>query len=152
MRMFMWGLRKISIMRTVRLKKIVEKDFDIWDPKIHGPRNYLQSFYVAALIEECGTEKHYPLANFQNGIPKNMILSYKDTMDYGTPVSSSDSEMASKENKNRRSMFEKKMNMHFYSLKIDDDALFKNMSKRPAFVLRPLKSMLNFEVDRLSLQ
>ena len=29
----------------------VEKDFDIWDPRIHGPRNYLQSFYVDDLIE-----------------------------------------------------------------------------------------------------
>ena len=47
-----------------------EKYFEIWDPKIHGPRNYLQSFYVAALIEERGTEKHYPLAMFQNGISK----------------------------------------------------------------------------------
>ena len=22
----------------------IEKDFDSWDPKIHGPRNYIQSF------------------------------------------------------------------------------------------------------------
>ena len=43
------------------------------------------------------------------------------------------------------------MNMSSYSLEMDDDALFKNRSKRPAFVLRPLRSMLNFEVDRLSL-
>ena len=28
----------------------VEKYFDSWDPKIHGPRNYLQGFYVAAHI------------------------------------------------------------------------------------------------------
>ena len=42
--------------------------------------------------------------------------------------------------------------MHFYSITIDDDALFKNSSKRPAFVLRPLRSMLNYEVDRLSFQ
>ena len=41
-----------------------EKDFDSWDPKIHGPRNYLQSFYVADLIEQCGTNKHYPLEMF----------------------------------------------------------------------------------------
>ena len=46
----------------------VEKDFESWDPKSHGPCNYLQSFYVAALIEECGTEKYYPLAMFRNGI------------------------------------------------------------------------------------
>ena len=30
----------------------VEKDFESWDPKIHGPLNYLQSFYVDALIDE----------------------------------------------------------------------------------------------------
>ena len=42
--------------------------------------------------------------------------------------------------------------MHFYSLKIDYDALFNNRSKRPSFVLSPLKSMLNFQVGRLSLQ
>ena len=59
--------------------------------------------------------------------------------------------MASKVKKNRRSTFEK-MNMHFYSLKIDDDELFKNMLKRPVSIISPLKSMLNFEVDRLSLQ
>ena len=30
----------------------VEKYFESWDPKIHGPSNYLHSFYVAALIVE----------------------------------------------------------------------------------------------------
>ena len=44
------------------------------------------------------------------------------------------------------------MNMHGYSFKINDDALFKNRSKKPAFLLTPLKSMLNFKVDRLSIQ
>ena len=46
----------------------VEKDFYSWDPKIYGPRNYLQSFYVAALIDKYGTTKHYLLAMFQNSI------------------------------------------------------------------------------------
>ena len=44
-----------------------EKDFDIWDPKNHGPRNYLQIFYVATLNDKYGTNNHYPLALFQNG-------------------------------------------------------------------------------------
>ena len=56
---------------------VVEKYFETWDPKIHGPRNYLQSFYVAALIDEFGTNKHYPLAMFRNGIYKNTISYYK---------------------------------------------------------------------------
>ena len=60
--------------------------------------------------------------------------------------------MASKVKKNRRSVFEKKVKMHCYSVKAEDDALSNNSSKIPAFVLRPLKSMLNYEVDRLSLQ
>ena len=46
----------------------VEKHFDSWDPQIHDPRNYLQSFNVAALIDKCGTNKHYLLAMFRNVI------------------------------------------------------------------------------------
>ena len=42
--------------------------------------------------------------------------------------------------------------MNFYFIKAEDDALFKNRPKISNFVLRPLNSMLNFEVDRLSLQ
>ena len=45
-----------------------DKRFDSWNPKIHGPRNYLQSFYVAALINKYWTKKHYPHAMFLNGI------------------------------------------------------------------------------------
>ena len=73
-----------------------EKYFESWDPKIHGPCNYLQSFYVAALIQEYGNENHYPLAMFRNGISKDTRSSYKGTMNDGTPLLSSDSEIASK--------------------------------------------------------
>ena len=104
----------------------VEKYFDSWDPKIHGPRNYLQIFYVAALIEECGNTKHYPLAMFRNGIPKKIRSSYKGMMENGIPLSSSDSEMASEEKKNCCSKFKIEMKMHCYSLKNQDDALIKN--------------------------
>ena len=54
----------------------VEKDFESWDPKIHGPCNYIQGFYVAAIIDKCSTNNHYPLAMFRNGIPKNKRSSY----------------------------------------------------------------------------
>ena len=47
---------------------IVEKYFHSLDTQIHGPRNCLQSFYVADFIEECGTNKNYPLSMFRNGI------------------------------------------------------------------------------------
>ena len=78
-------------MPTVRQFFLFEKYFKSWDPKIHGPRNYLQSFYVAALIDKCGTNKHDPLENFRNGIYKKTISSYKVTMNYLTPLMSSDS-------------------------------------------------------------
>ena len=32
----------------------VEENLDSWHPKTHGPRNYLQSFYLACLIHKCG--------------------------------------------------------------------------------------------------
>ena len=50
------------------LEFFVEKFFDVWDSEIHGPRNYLQSFYLAALIQKCGEKKHYPFAEIRNGI------------------------------------------------------------------------------------
>ena len=46
----------------------VERDFDGWDPKIHGPHNYLQSFCVADIIDKCGNANNYTLAMFRNGI------------------------------------------------------------------------------------
>ena len=73
-------------------------------------------------------------------------------MNDGTPLSSSNSEMASKAKKNRRDTFENKTKTHCYSLRTQNDALFKNRSEISAFVLKPLKSMINFDVDRLSLQ
>ena len=50
-------------------------------------------------------------------------------MDDGTPSSCSDSEMAYKVKKNPRYTFKIKTKMHFYSLKNQDDALFKNSYK-----------------------
>ena len=70
-----------------------EKYFDNWDPKIHSPHEYLYSFYVASLINKYGTTKHYTLAIFRNGIPKNMRSSGRDKMNDGIPSSSSDSSM-----------------------------------------------------------
>ena len=67
-------------------------------------------------------------------------------------MSYSDSEIASKVNKNHSSTFKIQIKIHSYSLKIDDGALFNNGSKIPSFVISPLKSVLNFEVYRLSLQ
>ena len=108
----------------------VEKDFKSWDPKIHGPCNHLQGFYVAALIGKYGTNKYYPLAIFINGILKKTGSSYKGTMNNRTLLSYSDSEMASKIKKsfvkNCHATFDKKMKLNCHALKLDDDDLFKN--------------------------
>ena len=49
---------------TIPTYFFVEKYFDSWDPKIHGPHNYLQIFYVASLMDKYGTTKHCPLVMF----------------------------------------------------------------------------------------
>ena len=62
----MWILGRIFIIPTVCHNIFfVEKDFNNWDVQIHCPRNYLQIFYVAALIEEYGTNNNYPLVIFE---------------------------------------------------------------------------------------
>ena len=44
----------------------VEENLVSWHPKTYGPRNYLQSFYLAALIHKCGGGKQYPYAEIRN--------------------------------------------------------------------------------------
>ena len=81
---------------------------------------------------------------------------YKGTMNDGTTSLSSDCEMASKIKKsfvkNFHATFDNKMRFNCHALKLDDDDLFKNSSKRPTFFKRPFLTMINFEVDRISLQ
>ena len=77
----------------------VEKYFDGWDSIVHGPCNYLQSFYVAAFINKCGTTKHHPLEMFLNGIRKNTRSSVTENMDDVIPSSYSDSAMTPKKKK-----------------------------------------------------
>ena len=73
-------------------------------------------------------------------------------MDDVIPLSSYDSAMTPKKKKNQRSTFKIQMKKHCLSLKSKDDELFKIRSKIPAFVLNPLKDMLNLVVYRISLQ
>ena len=89
---------------------------------------------------------------FQNGITKKTRYSYKGTMDDGTPPSYSDSKMASEEKKNCLSTFGKKLKYIVILLKIRMMHCLRIGKKRPAFLIGPSKIMLNFEVDRLSLQ
>ena len=69
----------------------------------------------------------------------------------GTPLSSSDSEMASKIKKrfvkNCHATFDKTMKFNCISLKMDDGDQFKNRSKRPTFVIKQFLTMPNSSVD-----
>ena len=43
----------------------VEENLDSWHPKNHGPQNYLQSFYLAALIHKCGEKNNTHFLRFE---------------------------------------------------------------------------------------
>ena len=73
-------------------------------------------------------------------------------MDNGIPSLSSDSAMTSKEKKNHRATVKIQIKIHFLSLKEKYDTLFKIGSKRPAFEIKPLRSMLNLVIHRISLR
>ena len=94
-----------------------EKCCDSWDPKTHSAHNYLHIFNVAAIIDKCGTKKHYPLEIFRNGISKKTGSSVTGKMDYGIPLSSSDSAMTSKKKINRRAAFKIQIKNIVYLLK-----------------------------------
>ena len=47
------------------IKFFVEENLDSWHPKTHGPRNYLQSFYLAALIHKCGKKNNIHLQSIE---------------------------------------------------------------------------------------
>ena len=53
---------------------------------------------------------------------------------------------------NYHATFDRKMKFNFHALKLDDDGRFKNRLKRPTFFIKPFSTMLNLEVDRISLQ
>ena len=139
-------------MSSVRQYLFGEKYSESWDPKIHGPHNYLQIFYVAAIIDKRRTTKHDPLEIYRNGITKYTRSSVTGTMNDGIPSTSSDSSMTSKRKNNSRDTFKFQMKNHCLSLKALDDELFRNNSEQPGIVLNPLKAMLNHEVDISSLR
>ena len=103
-----------------------EKYFESWYLKIHSPTNYIQSFYVAALIYKCGTTKHYPRAIYLNDISNETGSSVTGKIDDVFPSSHSDSATISNRNKNLRDMFQSQMKKHCLSIKAQDDTLFRN--------------------------
>ena len=50
----------------------VGENFDSWYPKTHGSRNYLQSFYLAALIQKSGKKNNIHMQTFE------MLVQQKD--------------------------------------------------------------------------
>ena len=154
MRKLMWILWKTCIIPNVRQNIFLLRKIS----RVGVPKSTVLViiFRVFMWSLSCGTNKNHPLAMFRNGIYKKKRSSYKGTMNNGTPLSSFDSEMTSKIQKrfvkNCHANFDKKMKFNCLSLKIDDDELFKNTSKRPTFVLIPFLTMLNLEVDKISLQ
>ena len=91
------------------IKVFVQKNFDNWHPKTHGPRNYLQSFYFAALIQKCGGGKNYPYAEFRNiSSRKRTRSSHQESDNNGTSSLSSDNETTPKFDNSFRTNFNAK--------------------------------------------
>ena len=139
------------------LEFFVEENFDIWDPKIHGPRNYLQSFYLAALIQKCGVKNSLFICRYSKWyLKKKKTSSYNERMNNGTSLSSSDYETTPKVKKH----FGKKFNAKFdICMKTRcefiieaDNKLFQNSTNKTTFVLCSFQQFLNSKLDILSLQ
>ena len=80
--------------RCTPMQFFVEENLFSWHPKNHGPRNYLQSFYLAALVHKYGNKKQYPFAEFQNFTAGRRTRSFqKESDNIGISSSSSDDEL-----------------------------------------------------------
>ena len=58
-------MKKFQNASCTPIKCFVEENLVSWHPKTHGPRNYLQSFYLAALIQKCGEKLIIHMQNFE---------------------------------------------------------------------------------------
>ena len=74
----------------------VKRYFESWDPKIHGPRNYLQIFMWPLSFINAGPISIIHLQCLETVYIKRQDCLMKGTINDGTPSSSSYSEMASK--------------------------------------------------------
>ena len=123
----------------------------------HGPRHYLQIFYLAAIIHKCGGEKQYPYAEIRNFTAgKRTRSSQKENDNNGTSSSSSDDEFTPKYKKsygvNINANFNSIMDRRCEELIEADNVLFKNRKIFPKFVLASLRQFLDSKMDRLYLQ
>ena len=125
----------------------VEENLVSWHPKTHGPRNYLQSFYLSALIHKC-RKKQDPYVEIRNFTAGRRTRSFqKENDNNGTSSSSSDDEFTPKYKKsygeNINANFNAFMDRRCEELIDADNVLFKNRKTFPKFVLAPLRGFLN---------
>ena len=134
----------------------VEENLVSWHTKTHGPCNYLQNFYLAALIHKCGRKK-YPYAEIRNFTAGRRIRSFqKENDNNGIFSSSSDDEFTPKYKKsygeNINTNFNAFMDRRCEELIEADNVMFKNRKIFPKFVLAPFRLFLYSKFDRLSLK
>ena len=60
----------------VPIEFFVEENLGTWHPRTHGPRNYFQSFYLAALIHKGRKKNKYPYAEIRNFIGNKRTRSF----------------------------------------------------------------------------
>ena len=129
------------------LEFFAEKNFDIWDPEIHGPCNYLQSFYLADLIQKCGGGS-LSICRYSKWYFKKRTRSYyNEMMNNETYLSSSDYETTPKFKKSFGININAKFNV-FMKTRCDliieaDTKLFKNRTHKPTFVLCSFQTLIN---------
>ena len=113
LQMLIWRSRKISIMPTVRKNLFLLRNILIVGiPKSTVLIIIFRVFMCPLSFGSLVPRSIIHLQFFLNGISKKTRSYYKGMMDNKTPSLSSDSEMASKEKKNRRSMFKIEIKIH----------------------------------------
>ena len=58
-------LEKFQNARCTPIKCFFEENLGHWHPKTHSPCNYLQRFYLAALIHKCGGGNNIHMLSFK---------------------------------------------------------------------------------------
>ena len=81
----MWRLQK-KLQCILYAKTIVEKDFESWDPKIHGPRNYFERFCVNSHTEKCTYVAFVDLVKAFDTVDHTLMLQILEK--YGAPLGS----------------------------------------------------------------
>ena len=105
----MWSLRKIYIMPTIRQNLFRWEIFQKLRSQNPRSSSLSSEFFFGRSHWGIWDREALSTCNVSKWYLKMTKSSYKGMMNDGTPLSSSDSEMASKVKKNRRAIFEKKL-------------------------------------------